>query len=174
MSFETSMVTAIWVALLLLGLGLAGVLRMLRELHGRLDQGRSSNRLGAINARLAPGRVIDGLVRDLAPINGRYVIAFGGETCESCKVVLPELSSHLHSAQIPLVLVYHGSTIPLDLTEPPYAHALGHDAVTIFDEYGIKVTPYLVVVEASGMIAEAGLVGSLDSVAEVVGRAGTP
>jgi hypothetical protein len=153
MSFQTSALIVTWVALLLLALVVAG---LVRQVHA-LTSGTAPRpaRSGAVPGTRAPD--LDRLGAD-APA----VLLFLTPTCHTCVEVLDETATVVGD-RLPVHALYEGTAPdpPPDVT----AHA---DQSHLFGVYGALATPYAVLVGADGRITAATPVGSRAAVRELL------
>jgi hypothetical protein len=146
MTFTAAALIAAWIAILVLALALAGVLQQMRALVG-----------GSAGApRLAVGPIVG---RPAPPLDGRAVpapalILFADRDCPSCHEVAPAFGLR-GNGSIRKVLVYEGDA-------PPAYH--GIDTLVVdratFDQWNVRVTPFLAAVDEAGTVVSAAPVGS--------------
>lgn len=171
MTFTASALVLAWVAIVLLALGLAGLLRQVSLLTRQLEsgspagplqggrRGRTSSR-GARTARELVGFTLPREVTDrvVHAEVGRTVVAFVSPGCSSCTATLRALAHdpQVADGHVGLSLVSTGSC------EPSLADAVGAARLTctpqgrdLMDRLAVPATPYLLVVEGEGLLAAA-------------------
>ena len=158
MTFTAAALVAAWLAILVLALALAGVLHRLRAIAaGSPPATRPA--VGPLVGAVAPA--LDGRA-----LSGPALILFADRECPSCHEVAPAfgqaaLGANGSGAHVQKVLVYQGDTPPADQ---------GLDTMRVqrdtFERWNVRVTPFLVAVDARGTVAAAAPVGS----APVLGR----
>lgn len=148
MSFTTAALLVAWVAIALLALGFAGLMRQLGELHRSL--GPASSRAGATTGTVR-GLALppSGELAQLRPAGGDGgILVFVSPGCSSCEGTLTELAATGPSGS---VVVVSSGTCPGDV--PAGATCLS-DARALMDRLAVPGTPYLVDVDADGVIGE--------------------
>lgn len=171
MTFTASALVLAWVAILLLALGLAGLLRQVSLLTRQLESGPAGAASGAgpatrgAGARTtreligftAPADVVDRLAHDGAPLT---VVAFVTPGCSSCTLALGALAADplLSGGHVGLTVVSTGSC------GPATAAAQGVQRLSciaegreLMDRLAAPATPYLVVLDADGTVRAATL-----------------
>lgn len=167
MTFTASALVLAWVAIVLLALGLAGLLRQVSLLTRQLEAGGPAGgpsgvggTRGARTTRELVGFVlpaeVSGRVRHDGP--ARTLVAFVSPGCSSCTATLRALAAdpEIASGRTGLSLVSTGSCEP-SLDDAAGAGSLscvpqGRD---LMDRLAVPATPYLVLVEADGTLAAA-------------------
>ena len=161
MSFETTALLVTWVALVLLALVVAG---LVRQVH-HLAQGPRTPEMG-----LAPGSRAPGLDRIGAEPGQATLLLFLSEDCPACQDVFQEA----------LGMRAGPATRAIFAEEPVVADPPVHLRVLpgmgeLFTAYQVPATPYGVIVGADGRVRTAEPVGSVRGLhalmAEVGGRA---
>lgn len=158
MSAWQAAVVLAWIAIALLALGYAAVLREVRE----LGAGVMSGDLGA-----GPSRVT---VQSLRSDNVHGTLALAAtSSCGSCRTVTDALAGYVPNRDGPdLCLVSPDET----LLEWPSSGALRTlvDA-ELWDQLAIQTTPMLLRVSPGGTVMERSVVGSPEHLAELIDRA---
>ncbi len=166
MSFIESAVVLAWVALLLLGFGLAGLLRQVSLLTRQLQGGGNASAGAATGA--ATARTTRDLVGFRLPPEGptaalvdpaawRTLVAFVSPGCPSCTQTLQALSADpaVSGGQVALVAVSTGSCEPARaaMTGAPHGSCLpeGRDLLA---RLSVPATPYLVVLDGQGTLLD--------------------
>lgn len=164
MSFMESAVLLAWVALVLLALGFAGLLRQVTVLTrgqaGRSESGapaagspRSTRDL--VGFRLPAHGDLAGLVE---PGAHRTVVAFVSPGCSSCALTLTGLTevSDVRDGSVALVAVSTGSCEPAldNLGGTGRCLPQGRD---LLEQLHVPATPYLMAVDGGGTIVAAAL-----------------
>ena len=148
MTFTTAALVTSWVAILVLALGLAGLMRQVTVLSrrdGTSGPGSARTPRDLLGFRLPE----DGPVAELRPASGG-IILFSSPTCPSCASVLADLGS-LGLAHR-LVIASTGPCPP-GIEDLPGARCVG-DARAAMDRLSVPATPYLVAVDATGTITD--------------------
>jgi len=162
-SFLSSAVLLAWVALALLALGLAGLLRQVQLL--------SRTRLGTASVGATPSDTLAGTPRDLLgfrlPRTGRLadltdsgahrtVVAFVSPGCPSCTQTLRGLADlpEVRAGSVTVVAVSTGSCEPAEAALGGAGRCLaqGRD---LLDQLHVPATPYLLALDADGTLVEA-------------------
>lgn len=150
MSFQGTAILLAWVAIVLLGLALAGLLRQVHYLR----------RPGpATEASLAPraGEIVSALVSELSS-SRRSVLFFAHSDCVSCERVFPtfrELAGRFR--ELSWKVIYEGKYTLQDGSDE---FEILSDRGDLFEALRVPVTPYGIVVSEAGAILAAGPVGS--------------
>ena len=153
MDFVTSALLLSWVAIVLLALVVA---RLVRQVH-ELQQGgaRQPRRLGLATGEPAPG------LETLDPKPGKaMLLLFLSVGCRTCREVLSEA---VQQADLEVRVLYAGEA-PAGSIEtngasiPAYG---GQDA--LFEHYDAVATPFAVVVDAGGRVARSEPLGSREA-----------
>ncbi|MCP2335832.1 hypothetical protein [Actinomadura rupiterrae] len=148
MSFETSALLLSWVAILLLALVVAGLVRQVHALSGT---GRATAAHPAPGPE--PGAPAPGFGR-----LGPGLVLFLDRDCGVCDEVLA-------AAGTPLRAVFAG---PAPRTVPADATVLAHESAGLFDDYRVPATPFAVVLTEDGRVSAAAPVGSPESLRELL------
>jgi hypothetical protein len=146
MTFTTAAVLLTWLALLVLALALAGVIRQVRVLAG-----------GA-GARVLVGPAVGTAAPPLAggrPVPRPALVVFAEPDCPTCSDVLPALQNGL-GTQLEKLVLYPGSAPPGEAGIETLSHQQ-----EAFDGWNVVVTPFVAVVDAGGDVVAAGAVGSV-------------
>lgn len=172
MTFTASALVLAWVAILLLALGLAGLLRQVSLLTRQLESGTpgaagasaglADRGAGARTTRelvgfTAPADVVDRLRHDGTELT---VAAFVAPGCSSCTMTLGALAADplLSGGHLGLTIVSTGSCGPATADAQGVQRlscvAQGRD---LMDRLAVPATPYLVVLDAAGTVRAATL-----------------
>ena len=170
MSFTTSALVLAWVAIVLLALGLAGLLRQVALLTRQLETGASAAPGPAGGPLLAgrgprttrelvgfraPADVVDRVLHEGAH---RTLVAFVSPSCSSCSLTLRTLAADemVAAGSVGLTLVSTGAC------EPGLADAAGAARITclpqgreLMDRLAVPATPYLVALDERGTLVAA-------------------
>jgi hypothetical protein len=168
MTFTASALVLAWVAIVLLALGLAGLLRQVSLLTRQLEHGggegagaatgqgrRSARTTRELVGFRAPDDVIDRVLHDGVH---RTVVAFVSPGCSSCSLTLRGLAADesVAAGSVGLTLVSTGSC------EPGLADAEGAGRVAclpqgrdLMDLLAVPATPYLVALDPRGTLVAA-------------------
>ncbi|WP_151523879.1 hypothetical protein [Serinicoccus kebangsaanensis] len=165
MSFTASALVLAFVAIALLALGLAGLLRQVSLLTRQLEGGqtaraRTSGTSGARTTQELVGfRVPDDLAGQLLDGgSGHTVLAFVSPGCSSCSLTLRGLAADpaVRDGTLALTLVSAGSC------EPGLADATGAGRLTcvpqgraLMDRLAVPATPYLAMLDARATLQAA-------------------
>lgn len=164
MSFTASALVLTWVALLLLSLVVAGLVRQIHELQQAAPPGTDRRgprgRLGAV---VPPVPGIDtSAVRLLLLLDA---------DCDACTILLDGVRSTLS----PTVLRTGVALLYADEIDPRAARlgaALAGDAGGVFDAVGATALPYGVALGGDGRVAAAGPVGAVSQLMPLLSAAG--
>lgn len=167
MSFETSAFIVTWLAIILLGLGMSGLLRQIRLLAQQVEGGSGVRRVNAM-----VGRPLPFLGNGSAPHIGEdrpALLVFAKGDCEVCEKRLSELSEF---AAASAGVVDYGAVFP-GSPQIPHSSTLRifSERQESFDDLGIRATPFGIVVK-DGLITKAQRVGSRDELEQLVGSVG--
>jgi hypothetical protein len=158
MSFQTTALVLAWVAIVLLGLALSGLLRQIHLL-----------RLGQVRPQLHSGPVVGMPAPELGRDNRRprtAVLLFSDRGCASCDRLLPEFEALAREDDgLEFKVLFPGSPNGF---ESGHVDILGGQAET-FARFRIPATPYGVAVDSEGTVAAAGPIGSSSLLREFVG-----
>lgn len=160
MSFTTAALLVAWLAIVLLALGFAGLMRQLGELHRSVATGAASAATTAPTLRgLAIPRSGDlGRIRP----EGGGLILFVSPGCSSCAIALEEVRPGSLDGQ--LVLASSG---PCPDPTPPGAVCVS-DTRPLMERLGVPGTPYLIDVDLDGVITASLLPQGADQVRDFV------
>ncbi|QFG67417.1 hypothetical protein [Ornithinimicrobium pratense] len=189
MTFTASALVLAWVAILLLALGLAGLLRQVSLLTRQLETGAPGT-TGAPSARAvagagarttreligftAPMDVVDRVRHDGADLT---VVAFVAPGCSSCTMTLGALAADplLADGRAGLTIVSTGScgpaTADADGVRRLCCVSQGRD---LLDRLAVPATPYLLVLDPDGVVRAATLPDEDTDLGAWLRRAGTP
>ncbi|MEV5748747.1 hypothetical protein AB0L00_13105 [Actinoallomurus sp. NPDC052308] len=158
MTFETTALLVTWVAILLLALVVAG---LVRQVH-HLTKGPRTPDDGLTTGMTAPG-----LAR-LAPEPGRpTLLLFLGAECPACHDVFEDALGQTEAP--PIRALFFDDA--LDVTPPDNMVVLA-DQGELFQEYQVPATPYAVLVGSDGRIRTAEPVGSVRALHGLIVQAG--
>jgi hypothetical protein len=149
----SSAVILAWVAILILALAMAGVLRQVRALASGRPVGQQQ--LGPANGSVAPS--IPGLAQLVHP--GRItVLLFLDGTCEVCGETLraADEMAEPRADLVRFVALFAGDAGGASLR---HAELLEHSN-QVFARYGVPLVPFAVAVAADGRVVDSGAVGS--------------
>ncbi|WP_022923334.1 hypothetical protein [Serinicoccus marinus] len=163
MSFTASALVLAFVAIALLALGLAGLLRQVNLLTRQLEGGSAPRPSGAGGARTTRELVGFRIPQDVGgrlidPGVERTVLAFVSPGCSSCSLTLRGLAADpaVRAGHLALALVSAGSC------EPALADAEGAARLTclpqgrsVMDRLAVPATPYLALVDDDGTLRAA-------------------
>jgi hypothetical protein len=158
-SFETSALILTWVAIAMLALAMAGLLRQIRTLAATVAPGITQ--LGPTIGLPAP------------QLNGREarwpnsaILVFLDAGCQTCEQLIPRLTalSDIHGGQLTFVAVFRGDAV---LPVGSSLEILANQQ-SAFDSFRVPVTPFGVAVASSGLIVAARPIGSAKALEELV------
>ena len=169
MSFMQSAVLLAWVALVLLALGLAGLLRQVTLLtRGQVGANAAAGSSGAAASSGAPRSTRD-LVGFRLPAHGdlaglvtpgahRTIVVFVSPGCSSCAMTLSALATEpdVQAGSVALVAVSTGSCGPALENLDGIGRCIG-EGRTLLESLHVPATPYLMAVDGSGTIVAATL-----------------
>lgn len=148
MSFQTSALLLSWVAILLLALVVAGLIRQVHALSG--------------TGRTAPARPAPGPETGVAAPGfdrlGPGLVLFLDRDCGICEEVLA-------LAEPPLRAVFAG---PAPDSAAPGVTVLANEGDRLFEDYRVPATPFAVVLTDDGRVGRAAPVGSPGSLRELL------
>ena len=149
MSFQTSLLVLYGLLLLGLGLGLAGCLRSIRLLHGRITESMGTPRRLSIGDQLT-------LPRAIADATGEssYVLLFGTASCRSCRQAIEAIREYVRDTDICAVGLWQSDVPPLKYPGAEFSHQ-----AEVIASLNVGVLPFAVLVE-DGKIAARGALGS--------------
>lgn len=190
MTFTASALVLAWIAILLLALGLAGLLRQVSLLTRQLESGTpttpggpgtgvATRGAGARTTReligfTAPADVVDRLRHDGTELT---VVAFVAPGCSSCTMTLGALATDplLSGGEVGLTLVSTGSCGPATADAQGVQRlsciAQGRD---LLDRLAVPATPYLVALDAAGTVRAATLPDEDTDLGAWLRQAGAP
>ncbi|WP_134772073.1 hypothetical protein [Ornithinimicrobium flavum] len=167
MTFTASALVLAWVAIVLLALGLAGLLRQVSLLTRQLEHGgdraaaaggsgrRSARTTRELVGFRAPETVVDRVLHDGAH---RTVVAFVSPGCSSCSLTLRALAAEesVAAGSVGLTLVSTGSCEPgLDDAQGAGRVACVPQGRDLMDLLAVPATPYLVALDPRGTLVSA-------------------
>jgi hypothetical protein len=158
MSFTTTALLLTWVALVLLALVVAG---LVRQVH-HLTQGPRTRDVGPSAGTAAPG-----LDRLAAEPGQPTLLLFLEQDCPACQDVFAEALTLTGGP--PTRAVFAGDAPAAD---PPPALRILANQDALFQAYRIPATPFGVVVGADGRVRTAEPVGSVRALHDLVAEAG--
>ncbi|WP_131103239.1 hypothetical protein [Ornithinimicrobium sufpigmenti] len=190
MTFTASALVLAWVAILLLALGLAGLLRQVSLLTRQLETGAPGATGGPATRAVpagagarttreligftAPADVVDRLRHDDADLT---VVAFVAPGCSSCTITLRTLATDplLAEGRVGLTIVSTGScgpaTADADGVQRLSCISQGRD---LLDRLAVPATPYLLVLDHDGVVRAATLPDEDTDLGAWLRQAGTP
>lgn len=151
MSLTATLLVLAWVAIIILGFAVAGVLRQVQALAaGPIRSSQVGPRLGLAAPRLGE--------LDLTRSDDDVVLMFVSADCAICKRILSTLNSWPEEVSTRLMLV---SKEPLtgDQALPSNTSVHVDEAGSLFRDYGIRATPFMVRLKR-GVVIQAERVGS--------------
>ena len=161
MSFMESAVLLAWVALVLLALGLAGLLRQVTVLTRGQAGGTASSGGSPRSTRDLVGFRLPAhgdLATLVEPGAHRTVVAFVSPGCSSCAVTLSGLAEvpDVRDRSVALVAVSTGSCEPALENLAGTGRCIGQGRA-VLEQLHVPATPYLLALDASSTIVEATL-----------------
>jgi hypothetical protein len=170
MSFEATAMLVSWVAILLLGLVVSG---LVRQVHA-LSTGRVRVRADELGLRQGtPAPELASLVPGAA--NTGTVLLFLSEGCAVCDEVLDEAVSLAAAGGLRGIAVR--AVFPGAVPEVGHAGDAAGRALrlfggraALFERYQVPATPFAVVVDGAGLVARNEPVGSRHALRELLGR----
>ncbi|MCO6011108.1 hypothetical protein NE236_39750 [Actinoallomurus purpureus] len=157
MSFETTALLVTWVALVLLALVVAG---LVRQVH-HLTRGPRTPDVGLATGMPAPG------IDRLGPEPGRpTLLLFLGDECPACHDILEEAVGLADAPPI-RALFLDGA---LDVDPPEYMRIFAGQG-DLFERYQVAATPFAVLVGSDGRIRTAEPVGSVRALHALIAQA---
>ncbi|GAA4879526.1 hypothetical protein [Serinicoccus chungangensis] len=162
MSFTASALVLAFVAIALLALGLAGLLRQVSLLTQQLEGGAAAPHRGAgarTTRELVGFRVPGDLAAELVDPAARHtLLAFVSPGCSSCSITLRSLAAdpQVVDGSTALTLVSAGSCGPglQDAEGSARLHCLPQGRA-VMDRLAVPATPYLALLDASGTLRAA-------------------
>lgn len=175
MTFMQAALLTSWLAIVLLTLGMAGLLRQVQQLSGAVmlrdrggSAGESARVAGVQGLALPPG----GPLSALAPQGKPVVAVFVSPGCGSCTAVLEELSDRFAAGGLCAEVVVVSSGPCDESVLPPGARCVS-DAMAVLDQLRVPGTPYLMHVEADRTIGAGRLALSRADVGAFLGPLST-
>lgn len=161
MSFQSSALLLAWVAIVLLALGLAGLLRQVQVLsRGRLGETAPAARTAHSPRDLVGFRLpLDGPLAGIVDRRAhRTVVAFVSPGCPSCTQTLERLAGapDVAAGSVAVVAVSTGSCAPAEAALGGTGRCLPQGR-QLLDLLRVPATPYLVAVDADGTLVAATL-----------------
>lgn len=160
MSFEASALILAWVAIALLALAMAGLVRQVRVLSEQPRGGRFLH--SPLVGSAAPDLTGQGWAR-------RTVLLFVAPDCEVC---------HARLADLETLAASNGDDLAFAAVFPGEANGFASSRVKVlanqraaFDQFRVPITPFGAVVTAQGTVSYVGTIGSSQAVAELGKRA---
>ncbi|MFI0448761.1 hypothetical protein [Actinomadura sp. 6N118] len=150
MSFQNSALLLSWVAIVLLALVVAGLVRQVHALSQGPPGSAGQSPLGPAAGTRAPG--FDRL--------GPGLLLFLDVDCGVCVEVLDEAGS----LGRPIHAIFAGAA-----PEAPGITVLANERDGLFEDYAVPATPFAVLVDASGRVRAAQPVGSTEALRELLG-----
>lgn len=161
MTFTQAALLTSWLAIVLLTLGMAGLLRQVNQL-GKAMALRESGHGAAVTSAELSGLALprSGLLSELLPSDRPVLAIFVSPGCRSCAAVLADVSERLAGAPQgvvgPEVVVVSSGPCPTSPL-PPGARCVP-DAMEILDRLSIPGAPYVMSVAFDGTIGAGSLV----------------
>lgn len=172
MTFSQAALLTSWLAIVVLTLGMAGLLRQVQQLSGAVmlrDRGVSeSARVAGVQGLALPP---SGPLSALAPQDKPVVAVFVSPGCGSCAAVLQELSGRSAVGGAEEIVVV--SSGPCDASMLPSGARCVGDAMGLLDQLRVPGTPYLMRIDADRIIGAGRLVTSRADVDVFLGPANT-
>lgn len=153
MSFTTAALLVSWLAIVVLALGLAGLLRQVQDLTRQvasLGSGVSTTSLVGLALPAA------GPIGSLRPVGGGLVVVIS-PGCTSCAEALDVIAAH--------GLLDRTVAVSASTCEASGVQRCVPDAGDLIDRLGVPATPYLIAVDAAGEIVATELPAGPDDVA---------
>lgn len=149
MSLHSSLLILYGVLLVGLGIGLAGCLRAIRLLHGRIAESMGIPRRLSVGDRLA-------LPSSIASAAGTapYVLIFGTASCRSCRRAIDAIRAHARDTGISAIGLWQSDVPSLEHGGADFA-----DQAEAIAALNVGIMPFAVLVE-NGKVAARGAVGS--------------
>lgn len=147
MSLRDSLLVLAWLAIILNGLAIMGVIRQLRLLARRDSGSIIDSAVGRSVAMLAPWQ--------------NALVMFASASCNACRDIVPLLISS--ARDLSPKVVFRDEGFPIDMP----AENVQRDRFDLFAALGITATPHVVVVEA-GQIVLSRPVGSQTALQNVL------
>lgn len=149
MSFQASLHVLYGLLLLGLGIGLAGCLRSIRLLHGRITESMGIPRRLSIGDQLTLPRAIADAANESS-----YVLLFGTASCRSCRQAIEAIRGYVRDTDIPAVGLWQSDVPSLEHPGADYSHQ-----AEVIASLNVGVLPFAVLVE-NGKVAARGAIGS--------------
>ncbi|GEM_PF-2119417 len=150
MTVLESAVIAAWILIALQTLAIGGLIRQVRLVAGALPSQLSARRLQANPAAL----------RHWTDPQRSTVLVFVSESCQACAALMPILAATVEDESLTeslrVVVLAAGS----DLPDHPPALDVRPDSTEYFDAFDVRLTPFAVVLDPTGDIADHGAVGA--------------
>lgn len=146
---------ALWLTVMVLGFSVVALLRQIGVLHTRVAP-MGVHFAGEGPELDSPAPTLDGLNYSASPYT---VLAFTSPTCEICATLKPALQRLSRGySEIDLQMIDHG-------TRPG-----------VFSDFQVRSTPYLVAIDADGVVRSRGVANTLDQAEEMLAEvlAGPP
>lgn len=154
MGVTTTALLLAWLAILILALAMAGLLRQLEEIRHQLP--RAGRRLGPALNQPAPS--IQGL-----EIGEPMLLIFADQHCLTCERLLDALEADPDRFDLNVVALYRRDVMP---NRPRILTLVGqHEA---FARFGITLTPFAVLIDALGSVVVADVVDSIEALDRLV------
>ena len=162
MSLEMTLIVLAWIAILLLGLAMAGILR---QLHGIVSARQPAHpRMGPLVGKPAPP-----LERGPRWGPRGSVLLFVDAECVACGQVLPEYGILAHSNRnLQFLSVFREERNGLRVDKPVEVLTQQGEA---FERYQVRVTPLAVAVGSDGRVLDSEPIGSVIALRYFVARA---
>lgn len=149
MTFQTAAILLAWVAIVILGFAMAGLVRQMHVVvtnQNRVSSARPGPRVGS--------RVLEA---EWLPELGPAVLLFADSNCAVCERVIPTVVGELPRQQADHIrLLYRGESS----AHANYAIPSLGEQDQAFDYYNVSITPFAVAVR-DGLVVDSGPVGSV-------------
>ncbi|MDO5503037.1 MAG: hypothetical protein Q4G67_07675 [Actinomycetia bacterium] len=152
MSFTTSALLLSWLAIVVLALGMAGLLRQVNDLRRQVSLSGSRSVTGALTGLALPSY---GPLARLRPAGGGVVIVIA-PGCSSCHAALEALTA---AGMGP-----HTVAVSASGCTASGLQSCVSDAGEAIDQLGVPATPYLLAVDADGVIRSTDVPGGPEEV----------
>jgi len=154
MSLTFLMVLVSWFAIVLMALGMAGLLRQVRDLTRRLED----------PGALVPSgpRIVDEL-DSLTLQHDQSVVLFASANCKACGEVLPAFSRlHPRFPALNFVCMFDGAANGQVAETREHEYQLLTNMAPAFVRLSIPVTPFAVITNDRNLVVQAAPVGSVE------------
>lgn len=150
MDFDTSAILLAWIAIAVLAFAMAGLLRQVVLLRAALIA-PGAGRIGPIIGSPAPA------LPGIEYVGKQTVLLFADDECESCRSIIGGLGAEPeNSLKAEVVVLYKGHANG----QPVAPQRLFVQQSELFDQLGVNITPFAVMVDGDARIAAAEPLGS--------------